>query len=75
MYDLPTLHHSTCTRHHLLLQVRDGGNLLTRAGLALPSVDFDEIVARYQGGPSELVDHLRVRVMEKVQQQVYGKVR
>eukprot|EP00197_Chlamydomonas_leiostraca_P011630 CAMPEP_0202879816 /NCGR_PEP_ID=MMETSP1391-20130828/34146_1 /ASSEMBLY_ACC=CAM_ASM_000867 /TAXON_ID=1034604 /ORGANISM="Chlamydomonas leiostraca, Strain SAG 11-49" /LENGTH=446 /DNA_ID=CAMNT_0049562219 /DNA_START=221 /DNA_END=1558 /DNA_ORIENTATION=+ len=40
-------------------QVRDGGNLLTRAGLSLPTVDVDEVVARYAGGPPELVAHLR----------------
>lgn len=30
-------------------QVRDAGNLLTRAGLAIPSVDVDEIEARASG--------------------------
>ncbi|KAJ9523112.1 hypothetical protein QJQ45_023906 [Haematococcus lacustris] len=43
-------------RHH---QVRDGGNLLTRAGLALPAVDQDDFVVRYAAGPAEVVDHLR----------------
>eukprot|EP00850_Spirogloea_muscicola_P022731 SM000309S11866 [mRNA] locus=s309:26796:30755:+ [translate_table: standard] len=41
-----------------LAQVRDAGNLLTRAGLALPTVDVDQFTVRY---PSviELVEHLR----------------
>ena len=33
-----------------LLQVRDAGNLLTRAGFALPGVDVDEYVVRYKNG-------------------------
>ncbi|KAJ9522870.1 hypothetical protein QJQ45_023660 [Haematococcus lacustris] len=41
-------------------QVRDGGNLLTRAGLALPAVDQDDFVVRYAAGPAEVVDHMRV---------------
>lgn len=40
------------------MQVRDAGNLLTRAGLNIPSVDIDELTAHY-GGLDELVDHLR----------------
>ncbi|GFH30429.1 putative methyltransferase At1g22800, partial [Haematococcus lacustris] len=40
-------------------QVRDGGNLLTRAGLALPAVDQDDFVVRYAAGPAEVVEHLR----------------
>ncbi|GFH20305.1 methyltransf_11 domain-containing protein, partial [Haematococcus lacustris] len=40
-------------------QVRDGGNLLTRAGLALPAVDQDDFVVRYAAGPAEVVDHMR----------------
>ncbi|GFH19397.1 methyltransf_11 domain-containing protein, partial [Haematococcus lacustris] len=39
--------------------VRDGGNLLTRAGLALPAVDQDDSVVRYAAGPAEVVEHLR----------------
>ncbi|KAJ9522701.1 hypothetical protein QJQ45_019894 [Haematococcus lacustris] len=46
-----------CPWHHH--QVRDGGNLLTRAGLALPAVDQDDFVVRYAAGPAEVVDHLR----------------
>lgn len=42
-----------------LLQVRDAGNLLTRAGLAIPAVDVDEIIMRYTD-PARLVAHVRV---------------
>lgn len=42
------------------MQMRDGGNLLTLAGLALPAVDTDGFVLHYPGGPAELVQHLRV---------------
>lgn len=41
-----------------LAQVRDAGNLLTRAGFALPTVDVDEITVRYPSAV-ELIDHLR----------------
>ncbi|KAJ3671582.1 hypothetical protein LUZ60_007661 [Juncus effusus] len=41
-----------------LAQVRDAGNLLTRAGLALPSVDVDQYTVRYQSA-LELIEHLR----------------
>lgn len=41
-----------------LAQVRDAGNLLTRAGFALPTVDVDEITVRYPSA-LELIDHLR----------------
>lgn len=41
-----------------LAQVRDAGNLLTRAGFALPTVDVDEITVRYPSA-IELIDHLR----------------
>lgn len=41
-----------------LAQVRDAGNLLTRAGFQLPSVDVDEYTVRYRN-PLELIDHLR----------------
>lgn len=41
-----------------LAQVRDAGNLLTRAGLALPAVDVDEFTIRY-GSALELIEHLR----------------
>lgn len=43
----------------LLLQVRDAGNLLTRAGLALPTVDVDTLQLSY-ADPMEAVAHLRV---------------
>lgn len=33
-----------------LIQVRDAGNLLTRAGFALPGVDVDEYTVRYDSG-------------------------
>ena len=32
------------------VQVRDAGNLLTRAGLTLPAVDVDDITMRYPSG-------------------------
>lgn len=35
-----------------LLQVRDAGNLLTRAGFTLPGVDVDEYTIRYNSGKS-----------------------
>lgn len=38
--------------------MRDAGNLLTRAGLAIPSVDTDEITVHYRN-MDELVNHLR----------------
>lgn len=41
-----------------LAQVRDAGNLLTRAGLTLPSVDVDQYVVRYKSA-LELIEHLR----------------
>ena len=41
-------------------QVRDAGNLLTRAGLTIPAVDVDDLVVRYPSA-AELVGHLRVR--------------
>eukprot|EP01018_Ginkgo_biloba_P026556 Gb_17961 [translate_table: standard] len=41
-----------------LAQVRDAGNLLTRAGLALPAVDVDEFTIRYDSA-LELIEHLR----------------
>ncbi|XP_011010502.1 PREDICTED: putative methyltransferase At1g22800 isoform X2 [Populus euphratica] len=41
-----------------LAQVRDAGNLLTRAGFTLPGVDVDEYVVRY-GNALELIEHLR----------------
>ena len=40
------------------MQVRDAGNLLTRANLAIPSVDTDEIIVNYRS-MDELVRHLR----------------
>ncbi|KAL0917676.1 hypothetical protein M5K25_012755 [Dendrobium thyrsiflorum] len=41
-----------------LAQVRDAGNLLTRAGFALPGVDVDEYTVRYDNA-LELIEHLR----------------
>ncbi|XP_022719817.1 putative methyltransferase At1g22800, mitochondrial isoform X2 [Durio zibethinus] len=41
-----------------LAQVRDAGNLLTRAGFALPGVDVDEYVVRYESA-LDLIEHLR----------------
>ncbi len=41
------------------LQVRDAGNLLTRAGLSLPAVDVDSFQMRYPSA-ADLVEHLRV---------------
>ncbi|KAF6159675.1 hypothetical protein GIB67_029933 [Kingdonia uniflora] len=41
-----------------LAQVRDAGNLLTRAGFALPSVDADQYTIRYDSA-LELIEHLR----------------
>ncbi|XP_028549107.1 putative methyltransferase At1g22800, mitochondrial isoform X3 [Dendrobium catenatum] len=41
-----------------LAQVRDAGNLLTRAGFALPGVDVDEYTVRYDSA-LELIEHLR----------------
>lgn len=41
-----------------LAQVRDAGNLLTRAGFTLPGVDVDEYVVRYKSA-LDLIDHLR----------------
>ncbi|CAM6099122.1 unnamed protein product [Calypogeia fissa] len=41
-----------------LAQVRDAGNLLQRAGLALPTVDVDEFTVRYPCA-LDLIEHLR----------------
>ncbi len=41
-------------------QVRDAGNLLTRAALSIPAVDVDDVVVRYSH-PARLIAHLRVR--------------
>jgi NADH dehydrogenase [ubiquinone] 1 alpha subcomplex assembly factor 5 len=41
-----------------LAQVRDAGNLLTRAGLALPAVDVDDVAVLYPDAVG-LVRHLR----------------
>ncbi|KAI4332369.1 hypothetical protein L6164_017284 [Bauhinia variegata] len=41
-----------------LAQVRDAGNLLTRAGFTLPGVDVDEYIVKYESA-LELIDHLR----------------
>ncbi len=54
-----------CRPAHLrppALQVRDAGNLLTRAGLALPAVDVDSFQMRYPSA-ADLVEHLRVGVL------------
>ena len=40
------------------VQVRDAGNLLTRAGLSIPSVDLDDMTVHYSH-PDNLVQHLR----------------
>ena len=42
-----------------LAQVRDCGNLLTRAGMRLPAVDVDTVTMNYPS-PHKLVEHLRV---------------
>jgi NADH dehydrogenase [ubiquinone] 1 alpha subcomplex assembly factor 5 len=41
------------------VRAADAGGLLTRAGLALPGVDVDQLVVRYAGGPRAAVAHLR----------------
>lgn len=41
-----------------LAQVRDAGNLLTRAGFTLPSVDVDQYTVKYNSS-LELIEHLR----------------
>ncbi|KAK0575727.1 hypothetical protein LWI29_005949 [Acer saccharum] len=41
-----------------LAQVRDAGNLLTRAGFSLPGVDVEEYVVKYKSS-MELIEHLR----------------
>ncbi|KAI8526538.1 hypothetical protein RHMOL_Rhmol12G0004300 [Rhododendron molle] len=41
-----------------MIQVRDAGNLLTRAGFNLPGVDVDEYTVRYNSA-LELIEHLR----------------
>ena len=41
-----------------LAQVRDCGNLLTRAGMKLPAVDVDTLTMQYPS-PMKLVEHLR----------------
>ncbi|KAG0492214.1 hypothetical protein HPP92_005612 [Vanilla planifolia] len=41
-----------------LAQVRDVGNLLTRAGFALPGVDVEQYTVRYDSA-LELIEHLR----------------
>mmetsp|Transcript_16005 Transcript_16005/g.28754 ORF Transcript_16005/g.28754 Transcript_16005/m.28754 type:complete len:382 (-) Transcript_16005:525-1670(-) len=41
-----------------LMQVRDAGNLLTRAGLAIPAVDVDTFTINYPS-PMHVIDHLR----------------
>lgn len=41
-----------------LAQVRDAGNLLTRAGFTLPGVDVDEYTVKYDNA-LQLIEHLR----------------
>ncbi|KAH1223050.1 putative methyltransferase, mitochondrial [Glycine max] len=41
-----------------MIQVRDAGNLLTRAGFTLPGVDVDDYVVKYESA-LELIEHLR----------------
>ncbi|WVZ01184.1 hypothetical protein V8G54_027253 [Vigna mungo] len=41
-----------------MIQVRDAGNLLTRAGFTLPGVDVDEYIVKYESA-LELIEHLR----------------
>ncbi|KAL4180913.1 hypothetical protein AMTRI_Chr12g268480 [Amborella trichopoda] len=41
-----------------LAQVRDAGNLLTRAGFTLPGVDVDDFTVKYNSAV-ELIEHLR----------------
>ncbi|XP_043722102.1 putative methyltransferase At1g22800, mitochondrial isoform X2 [Telopea speciosissima] len=41
-----------------MIQVRDAGNLLTRAGFTIPGVDVDEYTVRYDSA-LELIEHLR----------------
>ena len=45
-------------KYTLSVQVRDAGNLLTRAGLMIPSVDLDEVTVHYSG-TDNLVQHIR----------------
>eukprot|EP00798_Chlamydomonas_sp_ICE-L_P025868 gene25868-11538_t len=45
-----------------LAQVRDAGNLLTRAGLTLPTVDIDDFCLNYPSVP-HLIRHLRAAAM------------
>ncbi|KAK8317901.1 hypothetical protein V6Z12_A13G139300 [Gossypium hirsutum] len=53
------VHASTCISIYLYTcYVRDAGNLLTRAGFALPGVDVDEYVVRYNSA-LDLIEHLR----------------
>lgn len=35
-------------------QVRDAGNLLTRAGFSLPGVDVDDYVVKYKSGKKKI---------------------
>lgn len=43
-----------CRNQNACVQVRDAGNLLTRAGFALPGVDVDEYVVKYRNGKHAL---------------------
>lgn len=51
------------------LQVRDAGNLLTRAGLTIPSVDSDEIVVHYDS-PDHLVSHIRSTLLPSTNENI-----
>jgi len=48
MFKSPTPVHARCPP---LPQMRDGGNLLTRSGFSLPTVDCDTFVLKYPVGP------------------------
>ncbi|KAK9804027.1 hypothetical protein WJX73_003892 [Symbiochloris irregularis] len=53
-----TLEGGVSQRMSPLAQVRDAGNLLTRAGYSIPSVDTDDVTVHYSS-PMHLVRHLR----------------
>jgi hypothetical protein len=58
LYFLGSLTHLSLCYFLFAAQVRDAGNLLTRAGLAIPTVDVDDIIVGYPD-PIALVRHLR----------------
>eukprot|EP00983_Pelagomonas_calceolata_P065714 1148702-Pelagomonas_calceolata.AAC.5 len=57
--------------HTFNLQMRDGGNLLTRAGFALPAVDCDTFVLKYPVDPpsSQQQPHQQQAEQSQKQQQ------